>query len=148
MLTGSLLMSSDRSKWVSCFFLSPKWLTMVNLKPKILHITVQNQRFLFQKSLLRCWKTSWRIAHLPQLISVYSQLHTFECYNLEPMTPCGCCNLKPMTLFRVLYITKIISFFLFSPKWKSFSNFQVYSCDQDKNVYLLSMVCVYVTGSL
>ena len=30
---------------------------------------------------------------------------------------------------RVPYITKIISFLLFSPKWKRFSNFQVYSCD-------------------
>ena len=72
----------------------------------------------------------------------------FGCYNLKPMTPCGCCNLKPMTLFRVLYITKIISFFLFSPKWKSFSNFQLNSCDQYKNTFLLCMIYVYVTGSL
>ena len=72
----------------------------------------------------------------------------FECYNLEPMTPCGCCNLKPMTLFRVVYITKIISFFPFSPKWKSFSNFQLNSCDQYKNTFLSCMIYVYVTGSL
>ena len=49
---------------------------------------------------------------------------------------------------RVLYITKLISFLLHSPKWIAFSNFQMYSCDQDKNTYLLSMICVYVTGSL
>ena len=71
-----------------------------------------------------------------------------ECFDVKPMTPFGCCSLKPMTYFRVLYITNIIIFLLFSPIWKSFSNFEEYSCDQDKNTFLLSIICIYVTGSL